>query len=356
MMRAMIDPITAKRLARQQGGDDMQLREQLGGSMNPNARFGTGGGGQQSQQQLQQQSTGGESTPGSQYDLGGFLQTIMSGAQTPQYGSPDISGLSAGGSIAIGPDGSVNITNPNQSQLGQAWMQSQANMYGSDAAARANMFGSAAGLAGNMIGAGAQRDVAQIQADAARDTESIRTAGDLDVANVQATLQRDLEESRRAGLIDENEYKIRLANINNESQQRIAETQAQPQLLQAQNQMARFSQIMETMGPFFEQMLQQMGGGGGIGYQQDAGQLVDAAQAANAQAVAAQNRTGSNAGSPGNDAAGRAAAQQLASLDARAAADIPRQVGQQNFENRLAAMGAGTQARNPLFALLGQFS
>lgn len=352
MMRAMIDPMQMRRQHAVRGDsqmDNMRMREQLGGSMNPNAHFSSGGAQQQAPQPQQQQ------TPGSDYDLGGFLSTIMQGAQTPEYGAPDISGLAAGGSVAIGPDGSVNITNPNQSQLGQAWMQSQASMYGSDAAARANMFGSAAGLAGNMIGAGAQRDVASIQADAARDTETIRTAGDLDVANVQAALQRDLEESRRAGLIDDREYDLRLANINTASQERIAQVQANPQLLSAQNQQARFEQVMETMGPFFAQMLQQMGGGG-IGYQQDAGQLVDQAQAANAQAVAAANRQAPNAGSPGGPAADRAAAQQLASLNASAATDIPRQVGQQNFENRLAALGAQSQARNPLFALMGQFS
>lgn len=297
-------------------------------------------------------------------DLGTLLQQVSQqtgGFGGPNFQLPGISGLSAGGGTQVGPNG-IEIQAPDQSNLYNSYMNTvsalgtgQQNLVGS-------VIGDMLGLTGQLgtanINAGAQRDVAGINANSNEAIALTQAKSASEVAGIQAQSAENIEAMRQAGLISELEAQERIAGLNNASAQRIAEIQAEASVRPAELQYQQFTDSMEQMGPFFEAMLRQFGGGGIAGssdtaYQLDPQALVNNAQAQNAMGAAAANRAGAaGGGAAANDAAARAIAQQEAAANAQAAYNIPLQVNQQNFENRLAQQQGNTAMTQGLAALL----
>lgn len=305
-------------------------------------------------------------------DLMSLLQAVQqsgNGFQGPSFQLPGISGLSAGGATQVGPDG-ISMQAPDQSAMYGSYMDTvgrlgvgQQNLIGS---VIGNMLGLTGQLGTANINAGAQRDVAGINAQSNESIAITQAQSAAEVAGIQTQSAERIEQMRQAGLISQQEADQRLAETNNAAQQRIAEIQAQASVRPAELQFEQFGMGLEAIQPFMQALLAQMTGGGGIAgssdsYQVDPNAMVRAAQGQNAQAIAAQNRAGApNGGAAANAAADRDLVQRLAAANAQAAYQIPLQVGQQNFDNRMTAQQNELQRlgtlTNFLPSLLGSLS
>lgn len=277
-------------------------------------------------------------------DLGALLQTVQQsggGFSGPSFQLPGISGLSAGGGTQVGKNG-ISMQAPDQSSMYNSYMNTvaqlgtgQQDLVGSIIA---NMLGLTGQLGTANINAQSNENVAGINAQSNEAIAVTQANSASEVAGIQAQSAQQIEAMRQAGLISELEAQERIANLNNASQQRIAEIQAQASVRPAELEYQQFSEGLESIQPFMQALLGQMGGGisgSSDSYQVDPQALVNNAQAQNAQAIASSNRAGGpSGGAAANPAAARDQAQRLAAANAEAAYQIPLQVNQQNFENR----------------------